>query len=198
MSDRAIDLFERYLGELQAGGHPDPAAYVSDAGDEADQLSGMIVAYLATHPRTDVSADEVLALAARPELEPPRPWSQLLPELRARTGTRRDELVRWLAELLHVQGSEPQVDGYVHELETGQLSPRRVRPAVVQALATVLAAPISLLLESRGLEPPESSPMGTVYARMAAAPSLDRSMLQSESSSDPRVDDLFTGGDDHG
>ena len=66
MSDRATELFERYLGELQAGGRPDPAAYVADAGDEADQLSGMIATYLATHPRTDIPADEVLELAARP------------------------------------------------------------------------------------------------------------------------------------
>jgi hypothetical protein len=198
VSDRAIELFERYLDELQAGGRPDPAAYVADAGDEAGQLSGMIATYLTTHPRTDIPADEVLELAARPELQPPRPWSQLLPELRARTGTRRDELVRRLAELLHVQGSEPQVDGYVHELETGQLSPRRVRPAVVKALATALAAPVALLLESRALEPPAPSPTGTVFARMAAAPSLDQALLSGEPPSDPRVDDLFTGADADG
>lgn len=198
MSDRATELFERYLGELEAGGRPDPAAFVADAGDEADQLSSMIATYLTTHPRTDIPADEVLEMAAKPELEPPRPWSQLLPELRARTGTRRDELVRRLAEVLGVKGSEPQVDGYVHELETGQLSPRRVRPAVVKALATVLAAPVSLLLESRALEPPPPAPMGTVFARMAAAPSLDQSLLAYQTPSDSRVDDLFTGADDDG
>src|ERR1700749_2192040 len=68
VSDRAIELCERYLDELQAGGRPDPAAYVADAGDEAGQLPGMIATYLTTHPRSDIPADEVLGLAARPEL----------------------------------------------------------------------------------------------------------------------------------
>ena len=120
----------------------------------------MIAAYLATHP-ADVPEDELDALAARPELEPPRPWPELLPELRERTHTTRADLVRRLSEALGLAGSEPQVDGYVHELETGRSRPRACVPAVVEALATVLGVPRALLESSRGLDappPPRSRP----------------------------------------
>ncbi len=76
MSDRAVELFERFLDERQAGQRPDPAAFVTQAGDQAEALSGMIAAYLATSPPRCLSADEVREFAARPELEPLGAWSE--------------------------------------------------------------------------------------------------------------------------
>ena len=64
-------------------------------------------------------------------------------------------------------GSERQVGDYVHELEAGLLSPARVRPAVVSALAAVLGVPRALLESSRGLAaqpPPSAAP---TFARSA-------------------------------
>jgi hypothetical protein len=197
MSDRAVELFERYLEQCRAGSPPDPAALIAEAGDGAEALSGMIAAYLAATPPPAVAADQVLALAARPQLEPPRPWPQLLPELRGRRGTTRAELVRRLAQRLGVAGSEPQVAGYLHELETGLLSPRRVRPAVVAALAWALEAPPALLEGSRRLaaEPPQ--PAAPMFARKAKVDaSISLAMLADQPAPDPRVDDLFTGGGD--
>ncbi len=196
MSDRALELFEQYLDQRASGRSPDAAALVHEAGDQADVLAGMIAAYAATHP-ADVTQDQLEQIAARPELEPPRPWPELLPALRERTHTTRAALVSRLCEALGVRGSERQVGDYVHELEAGLLSPTRVRPAVVSALAAVLGVPRALLESSRGLAaepPPLAAP---TFARSAAyADDALMSLGALEPDADPRVDDLFTGGGD--
>ena len=194
MSDRTTELFEAFVEAREAGGAPDPAVAIAQACAEREALAGMLVAYLATHPRT-VNEDEVLALATRPELAPPAPWPTLLPELRERSHTTRTQLVKRLAGLLDMGGAEDQVAGYVHELETGLLSPRRVRPAVVAALASALRAPRTLLEASRDLVPP--APSGAAaFAREAPSASPMMALPGTEPRSDPRVDDLFTGAAD--
>lgn len=194
MSDRALELFEQYLDQRASGQSPDAAALVHEAGDQADVLAGMIAAYAATHP-ADVTEDQLEQMAARLELEPPRPWLELLPALRERTHTTRAALVSRLCEALGVAGSEQQVGDYVHELEAGLLSPARVRPAVVSALAAVLDVPRALLESSRGLaaEPPPSA--APTFARSAHRVEDGLMSLGAlEQNADPRVDDLFTGG----
>jgi hypothetical protein len=194
MSDRALELFEQYLDQRASGQAPDAAAFVHEAGDQAGVLAGMIAAYAATHP-ADVTEDQLEQMAARPELEPPRPWPELLPALRERTHTTRAALVSRLCEALGVPGSEQQVGDYVHELEAGLLSPARVRPAVVSALAAILDVPRALLEASRGLaaEPPPSA--APTFTRSAADVEVSlRSLGWLEPDPDPEVDDLFTGG----
>jgi hypothetical protein len=194
MSDRATELFEAFVDAREAGGAPDPAAAIAEAGDQGEALAGMLVAYLATHPRA-ASEDEVLALAARSELVPPAAWPTLLPELRERTHTTRSQLVKRLAELLDARTAEQQVAGYVHELEAGLLSPRRVRPQVVAALATALRAPQALLEASRAL--PSPPPAGAaMFAREGALPAAMMALPSIDPDGDPRIDDLFTGGED--
>jgi hypothetical protein len=200
MSDRALELFEQYLDQRASGQSPDAAALVHEAGDQADVLAGMIAAYAATHP-ADVTENQLEQMAARPELEPSRPWSELLPALRERTHTTRATLVSRLCEALGVPGSEWQVGDYVHELEAGLLSPARVRPAVVSALAAVLGVPRALLESSRGMAA-ESPPLAsTTFARFAdhaddGLMSLGALDPDPDPEPDPRVDDLFTGGGD--
>src|SRR5207249_1861512 len=157
MTDRATDLFQRFVDKSTAGAAPDPADYVAEAGDAREALSAMLAAYLAARPAAEVSDREILAFAERPESEPPRPWEQLLPQLRERRGTTRSTLVKRVAELLGVRGAEQQVAGYVHGLETGQHAPGNVRPAVVEALARALDVPRSLLEASRRLPPSETA-----------------------------------------
>ena len=196
MSDRALELFEQYLDQRASGQQPDAAALVHEAGDQADVLAGMIAAYAATHP-ADLSEHQLEQMAARPELEPPRPWPELLPALRERTHITRGAHVSRLCEALGVAGSERQVGDYVHELEAGLLSPARVRPAVVSALAVVLGVPRALLESSRRLaaEPPPSDAL--TFARSAAHAEPDLMRIGAlEPDADPRVDDLFTGGGD--
>jgi hypothetical protein len=196
MSERAIELFEQFVAEHAAGLTPDPVELIAQAGDEGELLAGMIAAFLATQGPAEVSEQEVRGLAARAELQPPRPWTELLPELRERTHTTRSQVARRLAELLGVSGSEQQVAGYVHELEAGLLSPSRVKPAVVSALAAVFSVPRSLLEASRDVvvPPPPASPVFLREAVADASPAM--AMLADEPRSDPRVDDLFRGGGD--
>jgi hypothetical protein len=196
MSDHVIELFEEFLRERDAGSSPDPAEFAHRAGDDREALAGMIAAYLATRPPDPVSAEDVIAFAARPELATARPWSELLPARRGELGLKRSRLVERLAAALGVTGSEPQVGGYVHELETGQRSPRQVRSSVVAALAVILEVPRSRLEASRGLDPASPQAGGLAFARMAAAPANEMGMLPPEPDADPRVDDLFTGGPD--
>jgi hypothetical protein len=197
VTDRAQELFERFVQAEAAGALPDPADALAEAGADAEVLSAMLVAYLVSREHQP-SAGEVLEVAARPELEPPRPWPELLPELRRRSHTTRGELVRRLAERLGVAESEQQVAGYVHELETGQRAARRVRPAVVEALAAILHAPRGLLDAGRFLpEPSAPAASAGAFLRFAAATPVDAlSLLAEEPPADPRVDDLFTGGPD--
>jgi transcriptional regulator with XRE-family HTH domain len=190
-------LFAEFVSAHEAGSSPDPVIYIEQAGEESEVLAAMVSAFLAGRRDLDVREEDVLLLAAQPELDVPVGWDQLLPELRARRGLTRKALVSRLAGLLGVKGSEPQVAGYLHELETGQLSGARVRPSVVTAIAEALQAPVSVVASSRFIPPAIASQELSVFAREAHVPPADAlSMLADEPPPDPRVDDLFTGGPD--
>jgi hypothetical protein len=200
MSDVALELFAEFLGEREAGGEPDPVDYLERAGDAADALAGMLAAYLATHPRTQVSEEAVEALAARVEVPPP-PWSELLPALREERGKTRGALVHELAAELGYPEATEKVAVYVHELETGQLSPLRVRRVVVEALARLLDVSREFLDAARRAE--AVPPVGPELAFARPAPvgplrelhDLGPSAGDGGAAMPDEVDDLFTRGD---
>jgi hypothetical protein len=189
--------FAEFTAAWERGEQPDPATAIAAAAEpDREPLAAMLAAYLAAHPRTDVSVEEVAARAADPRSEPPRTWPELLPALRARTGTTRGALVTRLAAALGHPEARGQVEEHVHALETGQLAPRGVRPAVVSALARILDVPEALLERGRrfplitaaDLEPrfQRAAHVSAAGASPAAAPDEPRSA---------EVDDLFTGAD---
>ena len=191
--------FADFTAAWERGDRPDPAAAIAAAAEgEREPLAAMIAAYLAAHPRTDVSADEVAARAADPSSEPPLAWPELLPALRERTGTTRGVLVTELAAALGHPEARAQVEEHVHALETGQLAARRVRAPVVAALARILSVPESLLERGRRLPPRRlafdlSTPMFQRQAPLgapepAAAPPETAARVAA-------IDDLFTGAD---
>lgn len=194
---RAEAVFNDFVAAWERGEQPDPAAAIAAAGEvDREPLGAMLAAYLAANPRTDITEAEVDARAADPLSEPPRAWPELLPALRARRGTTRGTLVARLAAALGHPDANAQVEEYVHELETGQLAPTRVRPPVVAALAKILEVPEALLELGRGIVPP---PAGATAASafMRAAPAGAPPPVVEEASTAPRVaeiDDLFTGG----
>jgi hypothetical protein len=194
MSDRLAELFGRYVEEAAAGGHPDVGAYLDRAGEERETLAGMLAAHEALHPRAAVPEDVVAARAASaPSLE----WDTLLPVLREERGTSRGELVARLAAAIGHPGAREQVADYVHLLETGGLAARSVRPAVVDALAAVLAVPRDVLEAARRLAPRAGGAEATVtFARHSVADLPVASALFDDAHSrSEEVDDLFTGGD---
>ena len=138
--------FADFAAAWERGEQPDPAAAIAAAAEgDREPLAGMLAAYLAAHPRVDITEEEVAARAADSRSEPPRAWPELLPALRARSGTTRGALVTRLAEALGHPEARAQVEEHVHGLETGQLAAARVRPPVVAALARILDVPEAVL-----------------------------------------------------
>jgi hypothetical protein len=195
----AEQRFAEFAAAWQRGERPDPAAAIAAVGGaEREPLAAMIAAYLAAHPRTEVTAEEVAARAADPRSEPPRAWAELLPALRARTGTTRGRLVEELAGALGHPEARAQVEEHVHHLETGRLAPARVRPPVVAALARILDVPETLLELGRHLSA-ESTRMGGRPAFHREAALAPAPPPPSAPPGEPRrvaeIDDLFTGAD---
>lgn len=195
----AEHAFADFVAAWERGEHPDPAAAIAAAGDaDRGPLAGMLAAYLAANPRTDVAEEEVAARAADPRSEPPRAWPELLPALRARTGTTRGALVTRLAEALGHPEARAQVDEHVHGLETGQLAAARVRPPVVAALARILNVPEALLEMGRRIaQQPFDVSRGVAFHRAAPAAAPPPAVADAAGGEAERVaeiDDLFTGG----
>jgi hypothetical protein len=191
--------FADFTSAWERGERPDPAAAIASAGEaDREPLAAMIAAFLAAHPRTDVSAEEVAARAADPRSEPPRAWPELLPALRARTGTTRGALVTQLAAALGHPEARAQVDEHVHGLETGQLAARRVRPAVVAALARILDVPETLLELGRRITPPAvatATELAFHRAARSATPGANPPAAPGPAERVAEIDDLFTGAD---
>lgn len=200
----AEHAFADFVAAWERGEQPDPAAAIASVEEaEREPLAAMLASFLAANPRTDVSEAEVDARAADPASEPPRAWADLIPALRERTGTTRGTLVTRLAELLGHPEARSQVGEYVHEIETGQLDPRGVRPRVVAALAKILDVPESLLELSRRIVPPSTDAAASVPlyrvappAAPAATPPIDiEAVRQALPERNAEIDDLFTGAD---
>jgi len=201
----AEQAFDDFVAAWERGEQPDPAPAIASV-DEADRepLAAMLATFLAANPRDDVTEAEVDARAADPASEPPRPWAELLPGLRERIGLTRTALITRLAGLLGHPEAQSQVGGYVHELETGLLSPTGVRQPVVAALAKILDVPEPLLELSRRLVPPPvaGSEATALYrkappaATAAAARPIDiDAVRQALPERNAEIDDLFTGAD---
>jgi hypothetical protein len=196
----AEERFAEFVAAWERGERPDPAKAIVVAGEgDREPLAAMITAYLAAHPRPDVSAEEVDARAADPRSEPPpQPWPELLPALRERSRTTRSALVAALAAALGFPDAKEQVEEHVHALETGQLEPRAVRPPVVAALARILEVPEWVLERGRRIAPPaaQAQPLALFRRESHLAASMGSAPTPpSEVKRIPEIDDLFTGAD---
>jgi hypothetical protein len=191
--------FADFTAAWERGERPDPAAAIAAAAEgEREPLAAMIAAYLAAHPRTDVSEADVAARAADPASDPPVAWPELLPALRERTGTTRGVLVTELAAALGHPEARAQVEEHVHGLETGQLAARRVRPPVVAALARILAVPEALLELGRRMPSPQmvADLQRPMFHRQAPLAAPEPSAAPQEAAARvAAIDDLFTGAD---
>jgi hypothetical protein len=189
--------FEEFVAARERGEQPDPAAAIASVGQaDREPLAAMLATYLAAKPGT-VTEEHVMARAARPDSQPPVAWVELLPALRARTGTTRGALVTRLAEMLGFPDARAQVDEHVHDLETGQLEPARVRPPVVAALARILKVPEAVLEMGQRAAPPDTVVKAFRPAFLREAPAAAPPPAAEASEAAPRVaeiDDLFTGG----
>jgi hypothetical protein len=185
--DRPVDLlFGEYADAFARGERPRAAEYLSRAGDDGDELAGMIDRFLRAAPRREATVEDSVRLVGWLQSDPP------LVELRRRRGVKREEVVEGLlrAHGLKPASRERMRDAY-HELETGQLDPAGVAPSVWSALADILKANVRDLA---GWRLPPAAPSPTYFR--ANEMSLERRLVirhDSDAAGD-EIDRLFRAG----
>jgi hypothetical protein len=199
LSDPIEQLFQAFAQQHEAGGDVDVVDFLDQAGDQRSRLADMLEAYLVARPRSAIAEAELAAVSSSLE-DAAASWPELLPMLREQRGITRGGLVQRLADALGFPDATKQVEGYVHELESGELDPRHVRERVVTALASILSVSAELLERGRlrhafGVEADLSAPLA--FSRQAPVPSPAAEPLFEEPAAGHHgeIDELFTGGD---
>jgi hypothetical protein len=120
-------LFDEFAAAYVRGEQPDIGAWLTRAGDEADELARLIDAFLRVAPAPDPRDDDVAVMQARLGGEPG------LLALRKRRARKVDEVVSDLAQRLDVDDL-PRLKRYYQRLEGGTLDPGPVDQRVWDAL----------------------------------------------------------------
>ena len=137
-AEAVLDLFDEFARSFARGERPSVLAYVERAGEQGDELAGMLNRFLASAPAPEPPAERVEMMRAWIAGQPP------ILELRKQRGLTRDVVVDRLLALLGLRDERrTKVRGYYHELETGLLEPRGVDRRVWEALAQVLGASVT-------------------------------------------------------
>lgn len=137
-AETVLDLFDEFARCFARGESPSVLSYVERAGEQGDELAGMLNRFLASAPAPEPPAQRVEMMRAWIAGQPP------ILELRKQRGLTRDVVVDRLLSLLGLRDERrTKVRGYYHELETGLLEPRGVDRRVWEALAQVLGASVT-------------------------------------------------------
>ncbi len=186
--DACAALDERRLDDFDA--------IVEQAGDDRQELLDMVEVALSLHGPPEPSTAQIDALAASPMFDV-RPWAEILEAARLEASIKRPALLAQLAERLGIRGEAAQerlAERY-HELETGQLEPARVQPALLDALGDLLGGIRETLAATRFNPLPDLGP--AVALNRSAEPTefmlMDASMAEPEATTDGErlVDELF-------
>jgi hypothetical protein len=183
MADRLDMLFDEWAQRYRRGEGPDLREYLDRAGPERDAFAGLVDRFLQAAPAPEPAADRVALARAWTEGQPP------LLQLRVERGVRRDEVVDALVAGLGLDPSRRErVKERLHELETGQLEPRRVDRRVLETIAATLSARVADLLAWRPLPaPPQTAyfrASEAISASIPSAPAADRGEAD-------EIDELF-------
>ena len=155
---RAADLFDDFAARHARGERPDVREYLERAGEGADELAGLIDAFLKAAPRQEPTPETRAMMEAFTEGEPP------LLRLRVHRRLTRDAVVEALVNGLNLDFRKTaKVRRYYHELETGLLDPARVDARVFSVLAKTLRARVADLVASR----PPPFELSALYLRDA-------------------------------
>jgi hypothetical protein len=198
LSDPIEQLFQSFAQQHEAGGEVDVVDYLDRAGDQRSRLADMLEAYLVARPRAAIAEAELDTVSS--SLEDAASWPELLPMLREQRGITRGGLVQRLADALGFPDATKQVEGYVHELESGELDPRHVRERVVTALAGIFSVSTELLEQGRlrqtlGLRFESSATVAFLRQAPAPSPAAEPLFEEPAAGHHGEIDDLFTGGD---
>lgn len=187
-------LLDEFKGRHEAGKRPDPADYLERAGASAGDLAALLDAYLAAQRAPALSKAELDQVAFSPLFDPPT-WAELLVEARHKNGMLRSDVVARLTAALGLREEQgPSVAERLHELETGQLPPRRVSQRVIDAFDGIFRGIGAALDRTRLLDPPPMQVIASpAFTRDAAASVMTPDYAPT---SDPEVDALFFGRED--
>jgi hypothetical protein len=171
-------------------------AIVERAGDDRQELLDMVEVALSLRGPTVASPELIEAVAASPMFDV-RPWAEILETARLEASIKRPSLLAQLAERLGIHGEQAQerlAERY-HELETGQLEPAGVQPALLDALGDLLGGIRDTLAATRFNPLPD---LGPAVALQRSAEPIDLMMLMDADLVEPegmtdderRVDEL--------
>jgi hypothetical protein len=172
-------------------------AIVERAGDDRQELLDMVEVALSLRGPTVASPELIEAVAASPMFDV-RPWAEILETARLEASIKRPSLLAQLAERLGIHDAQAQerlAERY-HELETGQLEPAGVQPALLDALGDLLGGIRDTLAATRFNPLPD---LGPAVALQRSAEPIDLMMLMDADLVEPegmtdderRVDELF-------
>jgi hypothetical protein len=153
-------LFDEFATSYLRGERPDVGVFLERAGAERDELGLLLDRFLEAVPARASSEEEIVALQARLEQQPP------LLVLRLRRALRREAVVEALVSRLGLDPAKSgKVGGYYADLEVGILDPKPVDRRVWDVLAEVLGANARAL--AGGMRP-EAPPLAAAYHREPA------------------------------
>ena len=156
MDEREIELGNLLAETLVAfdeGRSADVDRLLDSAGDDRLELVEMVELSLTLRGPASPSSEAIEALAMTPAFDA-RSWPEILTEARHAQGIKRPALIAALAQRLGIvspDGEERLRERY-HEIETGQLDPRRISMAVVDALGDILGG-MRAVLDATRLNP---------------------------------------------
>jgi hypothetical protein len=133
--ERVDELFAEYAAAYVRGERPAASEFLARGGVEADELAGLIDAFLARAPAPASDEATVALFEAWQAGESP------LLRLRTARGLKRETVVATIVRTLGLDAKkEAKVGRYYHELESGLLDPNRVDRRVWEVLASALGA----------------------------------------------------------
>jgi hypothetical protein len=186
VAERVEDLFGEYAAAYARGERPQSRAFLARAGEQTDELAGLIDAFLARAPVPAPDEQAVQLFEAWQAGESP------LLRLRTARGMTPNAVVVSLVRTLGLdEKKKEKVRRYYHELESGSLQPERVDRRVWHALAETLGARMSDLA---GWRPPQIEFPAPAFSR-ASRPMMS-AMHVPEGSPEPEdeIDRLFRSG----
>jgi hypothetical protein len=143
VADLVIQLFEEYAARFAGGERPDLRSFLDRAGDEREEVATLVDAFLLWAEPPEPDEDALVVAQAWLEGEAP------LVALRVRRGIRRDDMVDGIVSRFKLANQRTKVERRYHELETGQIDPRRADPSLLEELASLLRTRVPDLLAWR-------------------------------------------------
>jgi hypothetical protein len=186
VADLVTQLFEEYAGRFTAGERPDLRSFLDRAGDGREELAELVDAFLLWAEAPDPDDDAVALAQAWLDGEAP------LVALRVRRGVRREDVVDAIVARFGLAKLRGKVERRYHELETGQIDPRRADPSLLEEVAAVLRTRVADLLAWR----PRPLAAEAAYFRSEpalAAPPPMAAAPQAPVEARDQVDRLFLG-----